>query len=402
MKVFVRGVYYDPVVKERQGETYKEVLFRVFKRVLEDAEVSPDDVDGVIFTPPVLGGIRQHFMHAHHMGHYLGKKFKVEVMVENGGSTAALALRYGMLEILSGRCDAVFVIGMDDRGDRIPEGMEFPHFIYDITLTQINLYGPFDSMYGIGAPIPYYAMAGQRYMMEKSVSRDDLNWVAVRLREHAEKNEKALLRQRINPEDVIASKDICPPLYLYDCSIFASGAAGVLLTSENFEKANPSNKKRKVQVRGYGEFHTPTSFLPNQFEYIPYYSEALRKATDEAFSQAKITQKDVDVVEIYGVFTTTELTILEDMGFFDEGKAVYAFKEGKVGPDAKLYVDPSGGRVACGHPAGATPLIEVCEVVHQLRGEAGARQKKGKCDIGVVQAEHGMLNGSVVFAFEGL
>jgi hypothetical protein len=47
-------------------------------------------------------------------------------------------------------------------------------------------------------------------------------------------------------------------------------------------------------------------------------------------------------------------------------------------------------------------LIEVCEVVHQLRGEAGARQKKGKCDIGVVQAEHGMLNGSVVFAFEGL
>ncbi|MFZ8804407.1 MAG: hypothetical protein ACO2PO_15680 [Candidatus Calescibacterium sp.] len=97
MKVFVRGVYYAPVVKERQGETYKEVLFRVFKRVLEDAEVSPDDVDGVIFTPPVLGGIRQHFMHAHHMGHYLGKKFKVEVMVENGSSTAALALRYGML-----------------------------------------------------------------------------------------------------------------------------------------------------------------------------------------------------------------------------------------------------------------------------------------------------------------
>jgi hypothetical protein len=79
MKVFVRGAYYDPVVKERQGETYKEVLFRVFKRVLEDAEVSPDDVDGVIFTPPVLGGIRQHFMHAHHMDTILGRNSKLRL-----------------------------------------------------------------------------------------------------------------------------------------------------------------------------------------------------------------------------------------------------------------------------------------------------------------------------------
>jgi acetyl-CoA C-acetyltransferase len=400
MKIYIRGVYYDPVVKERHGETYKEVILRVFKNVLKDAGISRDEVEGIVFTPPALGGLKQHFMHAHHMGHYLGQDFKVEVMVENGGSTAALAIRYAMLEIMSGRCKSVMVICLDDRSDRIPEGMEFPHFIYDITIAQINLYGPFDSMYGIGAPIPYYAMAGQRYMYEKKVSREDLNYVAVRLRENAQNNEKALIRELIKPEDVTASKEICPPLHLHDCSIFAAGAAGILLVSEEFEKSNPS-KKRRVSIRGYGEYHTPTSFLPNQLKYVPYYSEATRKATKEAFSQAKIKPQDVDVAEIYGVFSTTELTILEDMGFFEEGKSVYAFKEGNIGRESKLYVDPSGGRIACGHPAGATPAIEMCEVVTQLRGEGNTRQKKGRCDIGVVQAEHGMLNGSVVFVLEG-
>ncbi len=398
--VYVRGVFCLPCSKDKLPKPYKDIAFEVFKQAVLDAGLTPQDIDGIVLSPPMLGGVLTHFMHAHHIGHYFGKDFKVEVMVENGGSTAALALRYGILEIMSGRCNAIAVVCMDERADRPPETMEFSNFIYDVVLAQTNLYGPYDSLYGIGAPIPYYAMAGQRYMIEKGVSRADLNFVPVRLRENSSENEKALLRDKITPEDVENSKEICPPLYLHDCSIFASGAACVILTSEEFERANPS-KKRRVLLKGYGEYHTPSSFLPNRSKLPPYYSEALRKATQEAFSQAKIGPSDVDVAEIYGVFSTTELTILEDMGFFEEGRAVYAFRDNEVGKDAPLYVDPSGGRIGFGHPAGATPLIEVCEVVAQLRGECGQRQKKGRCDIGVAQAEHGMLNGAVVIVFEG-
>lgn len=399
--VYVRGVYYKEVVKEKFGVPYKDVIFEVLREALKDAGVGPDELDGIVFTPPILGGIGlTFFMHAHHMGHYLGKELKTEIMVENGGSTSALAIRYGMLEIMSGRCNLVAVIGTDERSDRPLESMDFNHFIYSVTISQTNLYGPYDALYGIGAPIPYYAMAGQRYMYENNISREDLSYVPVRLREHASKNPKALLRDLIKPEDVVNSKEICPPLHLHDCSIFASGAACVILSSEDFEKSNPS-KKRKVKIRGYGEYHTPTSFLPNQLEYISWKSKAVAKAADEAFESAKVSRKDIDVAEIYGVFSTTELTILEDIGFFETGKSVYAFKEGDVGPESKLYVDPTGGRIAFGHPAGATPMIEFAEVTMQLRGECGERQKKGKCDLGLVQAEHGMLNGAVVFILEG-
>lgn len=39
-------------------------------------------------------------------------------------------------------------------------------------------------------------------------------------------------------------------------------------------------------------------------------------------------------------------------------------------------VNPSGGLLAKGHPTGATGIAQICELVWQLRGEAGQRQVK--------------------------
>ena len=62
-------------------------------------------------------------------------------------------------------------------------------------------------------------------------------------------------------------------------------------------------------------------------------------------------------------------------------------------------MNPSGGRLSLGHPATATPLLEAGEIVLQLRKEAGERQVSG-ARRGLVHAEHGMLNGSMVFILE--
>ena len=40
----------------------------------------------------------------------------------------------------------------------------------------------------------------------------------------------------------------------------------------------------------------------------------------------------------------------------------------------KVPVNTSGGLISKGHPVGATGLIQLAELVMQLRGEAGARQ----------------------------
>jgi len=43
----------------------------------------------------------------------------------------------------------------------------------------------------------------------------------------------------------------------------------------------------------------------------------------------------------------------------------------------KKPINPSGGIKAKGHPAGATGVAQVYEIVNQLRGECGSRQVEG-------------------------
>ncbi|PWU24700.1 MAG: hypothetical protein C5B48_05005, partial [Candidatus Rokuibacteriota bacterium] len=64
-----------------------------------------------------------------------------------------------------------------------------------------------------------------------------------------------------------------------------------------------------------------------------------------------------------------------------------------------LPINPSGGRIAMGHPPQATPLLEVGEIFDQLVGAAAGRQV-GDASIGLAQAEHGMMNGAAVAVLE--
>lgn len=389
---YIVGVYMTQVTKEPQ-KSIKDQTEEVVRGALEDAGLCIKDVESMVFTPPGFAGLSS-FMHAHHMCYYFGSELKSLVMVECGGCTGATAMKHAYMDVASGRCKVALAVSLDRRVAEIPPGMEFNTFLFMVVTTQTSIYGPYDALYGVGAPIPYYAQAAQRYMHERGIKREDLNWVPVRLREHALKNPLAMYREPITPEDVQNSRLISEPIRILDCSPFASGAACVVFAKEDV------SGRRKVKVKGFGEYHFPTSFMPHKD--IAYYSPALRKASSEAFNSAGVKPQDIDVVEIYGVFSSTELTILEDIGFFEEGKAVYTFKEGDVGPYSKLYIDPSGGRLSLGHPAAATPVMEMCEIVWQIRGEAGERRKKGKHDLGMIQAEHGMLNGAVVFILEGV
>ena len=69
----------------------------------------------------------------------------------------------------------------------------------------------------------------------------------------------------------------------------------------------------------------------------------------------------------------------------------------KIG--GQIPINPSGGRLSLGHPPFVTPILEIIELVCQLRGEAGERQVKN-AKIGLAQAEHGVLDGSAVAILE--
>jgi len=92
---------------------------------------------------------------------------------------------------------------------------------------------------------------------------------------------------------------------------------------------------------------------------------------------AGLGPKDIDLVEVHDCFTIAEICAIEDLGFCAKGDAGRLTMEGVTALNGDIPVNTSGGLKACGHPVGATGIKQVCEVVMQLRGQAGKRQVDG-------------------------
>jgi acetyl-CoA acetyltransferase len=82
-------------------------------------------------------------------------------------------------------------------------------------------------------------------------------------------------------------------------------------------------------------------------------------------------------VELHDCFTIAEIVATEGLGLFEPGTGGIAAEKGWTSLGGRIPVNTSGGLKAKGHPIGATGAAQVCEIVTQLRGEAGPRQVDG-------------------------
>ena len=393
-EVAIVGAHATPVTKKRSAPL-REVFARAAIDTLKDAGCSPRDVDGLITTPP---GINPEvvIMFGAFLGKYLGLNTRVLEVIENGGTTSALALRTAVNEVASGRVERCLVLAADERA-RLGDMSDLNYTFRFGAQSNIGLQGAYDGVYGGGFPVPFYAMGGQRYMHEYGVSIEEVAEVVVQLRSHAVRHPGAQFQEKTTVADVLASGVQSPPLTLHMCCPVSSAGAGVLLTT--VEAAKKSGRPY-VRVAGIGGYHEAEHFLPvdSGRNYTTYQSAI--KASEQAYAEAGITADDIDVAEIYGVFAPTELMLYEDLGFVKgKGKAPAAVRAGELTHGGRVVCNPSGGRICYGHPAAATPLLETVEIVQQLRGTATGRQVE-KARWGLTHAEHGCLNGSSVFIYE--
>jgi acetyl-CoA acyltransferase len=111
-----------------------------------------------------------------------------------------------------------------------------------------------------------------------------------------------------------------------------------------------------------------------------------------AYAEAGVAPADVDVAEVHDAMGPAELLYYEQLGFCETGGAADYFASGATQLTGAMPVNPSGGLCARGHPVGATGLGQVCELVWQLRGEAGERQVR-RPRIALAQNSGGWLEG---------
>ena len=231
--------------------------------------------------------------------------------------------------------------------------------------------------YGLTAPAGGAALAMQRYMALYGATGAQLAAVPVALRAHARLNPDAVMQDPMSVADHQASRMVVDPLRLYDCCIVSDGAAVVLVTSAARAR---DLKQRPVLIAGMQGmragreefiFAPPGLGINQQGTAGPGRPDRPATRDHAVYRAADIPREAIRGLYTYDAFSPLVLFVLERFGFCAPGEASAWVQEGRIGPGGALPVNSSGGLLSEAHVAGWNSL---CEMVRQLRGEAGPRQ----------------------------
>jgi acetyl-CoA C-acetyltransferase len=128
-----------------------------------------------------------------------------------------------------------------------------------------------------------------------------------------------------------------------------------------------------------------------------------RTAGNMAYRHAGITDplEELDFVELHDAYTSSEIQTYEDLGLCRYGEGGAFATSGKAFLPGIEYglplseapvcpVNPSGGLIACGHPVGATGLMQAVFAIWQLQGSIA--QHFGDATLQVDSARRGAIH----------
>jgi acetyl-CoA C-acetyltransferase len=176
-------------------------------------------------------------------------------------------------------------------------------------------------------------------------------------------NPLAQFPKEVTVEDVLKSLVVAPPLKLLDCSGITDGAAGVILVPAEEAKKYTDTP---MYLIGSGQANVGNSInsLANLTEWVP-----LKMAVQEALRSANISLEDIDIAELHDCFTISEIMEYEAFGWCEKGKGGKFIEDGQSYIGGKIAVNPRGGLLGCGHPLGATGILQAFDILQQFRGE---------------------------------
>jgi acetyl-CoA acetyltransferase len=119
------------------------------------------------------------------------------------------------------------------------------------------------------------------------------------------------------------------------------------------------------------DMHGDVPDTTGQFKALT--SESARRA----YEQAGFGPSDCDSFEVDDRVASAEPLHYESLGICTEGEVGRLVDEARTSLGGDIPVNTSGGLLARGDPSGATGIAGICELVWQMRGQAGARQVEG-------------------------
>jgi acetyl-CoA C-acetyltransferase len=399
--------------KSRPDKTFQAVIKEAYDYAIDDLQISFPD-----FTRIADGSVASYFsdhfsrqlMAAIMAQDYLGLCPKPSHRVEGGGATGGLCFQEAWKSIASGHMDVVAAYGFETMSHvETWKGNEFIALASDVS---------FDYPVG-GFYSGYYAMMVTRHMKEYGTTVEEMAHVSVKNHINAFHNPYAQKRNRYSIQDVRDAPMVAWPLTRLDICVMSDGAAATILASEEgiekLEKAGAKIPRPLVKITGIGrgtdamrmadrphvdydtfieEYATEQEkansdtmkYYKNLWDHGTRYPgvhsfRAGRTAGNMAYKHAGIHDpiKELDFVELHDAYTSSEIQTYEDLGLCRYGEGGPFAASGKaflpdidygleLPDDPVCAVNPSGGLIACGHPVGATGLMQAVFAIWQLQG----------------------------------
>jgi acetyl-CoA C-acetyltransferase len=215
-----------------------------------------------------------------------------------------------------------------------------------------------------------FGMIARRHMHDFGTTREHLSAVAVKNHENGALNPDAQMRKVITLEQAMSARPIADPLNLYDCSLISDGAAAVILCPADHARRYTD---KPCSILGIAQASDYVAL--DQKKDITSFP-AVQIAAGKAYALAGLKPEDIEFAEMHDCFTIAEIVAMEDLGFVRRGGGGFFTAEGGTRRNGAMPINASGGLKSKGHPVGATGVAQICDVVQQLRGEAGERQLK--------------------------
>ncbi len=370
------------------GELWEDSLRKIWTRAavaaLEDAGIDTVDLITVGCMSPGLFVGQEHL--ASLVADQLGMPGVPASRVESACASGSLALRHAFAEVAAGLVDIALVTGVEKMTD-----VDGGAATYTLGTAADQEY---ESFHGITFP-GLYAMMARVHMAHHGTTSRQMAAVSVKNHANGLLNPNAQYHLKVSIEDVLSSTPVAEPLHLLDCSPITDGAAALILAP--IDRARDLARGRPVvRIAGSG-MATDTIALADREDLSRL--RAVELSAERAYTMAGKKPSDIHVAEVHDCFTIAEIMTTEALGFFEPGEGGPAAEKGWTALDGKIPVNPSGGLKSKGHPVGATGVAQVCEIVNQLRGEAGQRQVEG-ARVGLAQNMGGSGGSSVVHILE--
>jgi acetyl-CoA acetyltransferase len=330
------------------GRSELKLAVEAVRAALDDAGLSPTDVDGLVtFTMDTSPEIT--VAQAAGIG-----ELSFFSRIHYGGGAACATVQQAALAIASGVAEVVVCYrAFNERsGRRFGSGVQHREPSAEGTALGWNL--PF----GLLTPASWVAMAAQRYLHTYGLTPEAFGHVAVTDRRHAATNPAAYFYEKpITLADHAASRWIVEPLRLLDCCQETDGGQAIVVTS--VERARDLPQPPAVIVaaaQGAGRAQEQmTSFYRDDLTGLPEMGVVAR----QLWRTSGLAPGDIDVGIVYDHFTPFVLMQLEEFGFCKPGEAADF-----VAADT-LPLNTHGGQLGEAYLHG---MNGIAEAVRQLRG----------------------------------